>query len=366
MCAVIQVTTSACTVHQNDAAPPLAGPSTFAQSVAVAALPDRISQDGQSQSSIIVRVYGANGQPANAVPLRLDVLVNDANGKLVVADYGTLSTKSIVTGIDGRATSVYRSPPPPPFPAQSESTVTIRATPVGTDARSSPSFSAEIRLVPPGVILPPGETPTADFVVTPTPVNLNVAAIFDASSSCGDAITSGRCSGSRTITSYAWTFGDGSSGSGKTVLHTFAAIGTFNATLTVTNDYGLAASQTQAITVSATVAPTASFVFSPIAPQIGQPVVFNSDASRAAPGRTIAGYTWAFGDGASAGGASPTHAFTSAGTYNVVLTIVDDAGQKGTISQPVAVGIGSPPGSSAVAAVFSPASLIESDGLRQR
>ena len=54
---------------------------------------------------------------------------------------------------------------------------------------------------------------------------------------------------------YAWTFGDGSAGSGKTVSHTYTALGTFNATLTVTNDRGLAASKTQTIAVGATAAP---------------------------------------------------------------------------------------------------------------
>ena len=77
---------------------------------------------------------------------------------------------------------------------------------------ASVPFSADIRLVPPGVILPPAQTPTPDFAVTPTPVSLNVPAIFDASASCGGAVTNGGCSGSSPITSYAWTFGDGSAG----------------------------------------------------------------------------------------------------------------------------------------------------------
>ncbi len=195
-------------MHQGGQAPPLTGPSTFAQSVTVTATPDLITQDGQSQSAINVRVFDANGQPMSAVPLRIDMLVN---GTLV--DYGTLSTKSIVTGTDGRATTVYTAPPAPPPTAQVSSTVTIRATAIGTDTPSSAPFSAEIRLVPPGVILPPAETPTPEFTVTPTPVNLNVAATFDASTSCGGAVTGGACSGSSPITSYAWTFGDGSSGS---------------------------------------------------------------------------------------------------------------------------------------------------------
>jgi PKD repeat protein len=161
--------------------------------------------------------------------------------------------------------------------------------------------------------------------------------MFDASASCGGAVTGGGCTGSSAIVSYAWTFGDGSSGTGKTVTHTYVTTGTFNATLTVTNDRGVAASKTQAIAVGATAAPTASFVFSPTAPQVGQAIMFNADASRAAIDRAIVSYSWSFGDGDTAVGAGATHPFVAAGTYNVVLNVTDDVGQKGTASQSVTV-----------------------------
>src|SRR5262245_50555084 len=117
---------AACTVHQADDAPPLTGPSGLAQSVTVAAVPDRITQDGQSQSSITVRVADPNGQPAPGVSMRIDMLVD---GTLV--DFGTLAARSIVSGADGRATTVYTAPPAPPVTANNRgNTVTIRATPI--------------------------------------------------------------------------------------------------------------------------------------------------------------------------------------------------------------------------------------------
>lgn len=51
-------------------------------------------------------------------------------------------------------------------------------------------------------------------------------------------------------TSYAWTFGDGSSGSGVTASHAFAAAGTYNVTLTVGNGSSTN-SETQSVTVAA-------------------------------------------------------------------------------------------------------------------
>jgi PKD repeat protein len=54
-----------------------------------------------------------------------------------------------------------------------------------------------------------------------------------------------------TIASYAWTFGDGGTGSGATISHTYAAPGTYTASLTVTDNAGAASSASTVITVNA-------------------------------------------------------------------------------------------------------------------
>jgi PKD repeat protein len=337
----------ACGVHQQET-PSLTGPSEFALSVSVTALPDSINQDGGSQSSIRVTAHDANGQPINGQTFRLDIMVSGSE-----VDFGTLSARTVVTGSDGTAFAVYTAPPAPPngstvgtCGALAGACVSIAATPTGSNFSASQTQSVLIHLTVPGTILPPAASPTAAFTVTPTPVGLNVATNFDASASCGGAVSGGTCDNTNPITSYAWTFGDGASGSGRTTPHTYTAAGTFSVTLTVTNSRGLSSSTTQSVSTVAGSAPTADFSFSPAAPVVSDQVQFDADGSRAAAGRTIVQYSWNFGDPTSSSNTAsdlvPTHKFLNAGTYTVVLTVRDDADQKTTTSKPVTIGTGNP------------------------
>src|SRR5580765_861871 len=56
-------------------APALSGPSTNALAVNLSATPDRITQDGASQSSVIAEVLGPDGRPLAGVSLRVDMKV---------------------------------------------------------------------------------------------------------------------------------------------------------------------------------------------------------------------------------------------------------------------------------------------------
>jgi PKD repeat protein len=315
-----------CAVHQSDSAPPLTGPSGLAQSVTVSTTPDRLTQDGQSQSAVVVQVTDANGRPASAVPIRVDMLVGGT-----LQDYGSLASRSIVTGADGKAGTVYTAPPPPGTANQVSNTVTIRAAPIGSNAQSSLSFTADIRLVTPGVILPPGGAPTATFSASPTSPVAGTVVNFDGSASVPG-------NGASSILSYTWAFGDGTTGTGRIATHVYATGNTYNVTLTVTNDRGISTtSNTTPLTVAGAVAPAASFVFSPSQPAPGATVFFNAVASAAAAGHSIVDYRWSFGNGETAQGQTATQSYASPGTYIVTLTVADDLGQQATTTQSVTV-----------------------------
>src|SRR5207244_13072074 len=55
------------------------------------------------------------------------------------------------------------------------------------------------------------------------------------------------------------------------------------------------------------------------------PLSFNGSGS-VDRGGTITSYAWRFGDGGTASGVSPTHAYATPGTYTATLTITDSRG----------------------------------------
>jgi len=132
------------------------------------------------------------------------------------------------------------------------------------------------------------------------------------------------------IVSYSWSFG----GSNASANNTFASAGTYNVTLTVTDDDGATDSSSQSVTVTtpANVAPTASFTSS----CNDLSCSFNGSGSSDSDG-SISSYAWSFGGS----GSTVSNTFASAGTYNVTLTVTDNDGA--TDSQTNAVTVAAPP-----------------------
>jgi PKD repeat protein len=312
-----------CTMKDQEA-PPLSGPSEFGKAISVSVTPDVLEQNGASQSRIEVTARGPNGEPLRGESFRLAISVGGT-----AVDFGSLSARNIATGNDGRATAVYTAPAAPPVTTDDFTVVDIVVTPIGSDFNNTALRAASIRLVPPGVVIPPdGLMPS--FTFTPTTPSDNQTVLFDASAS--QPIGG--------IAEYRWNFGDGRTGSGRTTTHAYSSPGTYAVTLTIIDGFNRAASSVQSITVGAGAGPTAAFVFSPAAPAPGQTVFFNAAGSRAAPGSTITGYQWDFGDGVIVdGGVTINHAFAAEGDFRVTLVVTDNAGRKNSVTVTVPVEI---------------------------
>jgi PKD repeat protein len=223
------------------------------------------------------------------------------------------------------------------FTTTTVQTFTITLT-VTDDAGATATSTQTIEVFPAGS--PGNNPPTARFTVDPSYGNAPLTVVFDASlSSDVDG----------TIALYAWDFGDGTTGSGETISHTFTAAATTNytVTLTVTDDDGTSNTTSSVISVMvpdvvATDGPTASFTASdpvtiyasPSLPSIPSlfEVEFDPALSTAAPGHSLKTYIWNFGDGDSltmATDATVKHTYSSGAashTYVVTLTVIDDQG----------------------------------------
>ncbi len=124
------------------------------------------------------------------------------------------------------------------------------------------------------------------------------------------------------VAGFSWNFGDGETGSGGLVQHTYTGAGTYTVTLTVTDNDDQMASCTSTATINGPPLCDADGTYSG---QVNQDIVFDGSGSTD-PDGVIASYLWVFGDGATAGGVSPTHAYATSGSFTVTLCVTDDGG----------------------------------------
>ncbi len=152
--------------------------------------------------------------------------------------------------------------------------------------------------------------PSVDFSATPLSGCSPLSVTFtDASTATSGSV----------LTSYLWNFGDGTTGSGTPVSHTYVPAGSYSIKCVVTDNVGCRDSLTRPLYVQV-YNPIAAFTVSNRNPCVSSPVTFNITT----PG--VATALWDFGDGGTSTVLSPVHTYSAIGSYNVKLTITDTHG----------------------------------------
>jgi len=130
------------------------------------------------------------------------------------------------------------------------------------------------------------------------------------------------------IVSYAWDWGDGTTGTGKIASHVYGAYGTYTITLTVTDDGGLTDSTSRSIDIVNT-PPVAAFTVTI------NVLTVSVDASASTDDGTIVSYAWDWGDGVTGAGKTASHTYAAYGVYTITLTVTDDGGLTGSVSKSI-------------------------------
>jgi PKD repeat protein len=197
---------------------------------------------------------------------------------------------------------------------------TYEATFWATDALGNNASWSEAVTVVPG----PYALPTASTYVP----DVGQAVFFTGSSTGGIAPLH-----------YDWAFSDGTFAHGaQNPVHAYTAPGTYRAWLWVNDSTGASSVTGLSLTVHADPSVTASAT--PTSGTTGTSIAFAATPTGGAGSFT---YLWNFTDGSWSSASAPTHAFASAGTFHVYLTVTDAAGRTANASVTVTVTAVLPP-----------------------
>jgi len=207
-------------------------------------------------------------------------------------------------------------------PAADGPTISVRWDTAGNKAVSARHAACGSALGLKAVAISGTGTLDASFTFSPSSAHIGQAFTFDASSSSGGPST------------YTWSFGDGTTSSGKVVTHAYTQAGAFTVVLTVLRpgsgtgcSSGICSDSTQRVVVvvgdgppppnaafNTSAACVNQFGFDQCQATAGVPVTFTAVTAGAAS------YQWDFGDGTTASGPSAAHAWSQPGDYVVSLT----------------------------------------------
>lgn len=150
--------------------------------------------------------------------------------------------------------------------------------------------------------------PTANFTFTPTNGPTSTLVTFTDTST-------------NSPTSWAWDFGDGGTSTAQNPTHTYASVGSYDVTLTVTKA-GVSDTKKVVGAVVIAAAPSASFTVGRYAANGGIGVLTMTDTSSG----TVTSRVWSFSDGANNGTSAAYSRYFPDGTYTITLTVTGPGG----------------------------------------
>jgi PKD repeat protein len=117
------------------------------------------------------------------------------------------------------------------------------------------------------------------------------------------------------ITNYRWEFGDGTTSSDASPIHTYEQVGIYTVKLTVSGPGGSSSKLGTINVTRAPQAPDANFTPDKLSGDAPLTVFFDNQTTG-----DVTSYLWEFADGTSSNEAEPTHVFSTPGAYTVRLT----------------------------------------------
>lgn len=171
-------------------------------------------------------------------------------------------------------------------------------------------------------------TGCTNTIVVPVTVYTRTVPSFTSNIPCLGFATTFTDATTNAPVSWQWDFGDGSpTGTTQNPSHTYTTPGTYPVTLVTQNAFGCIDSVLTNVQVYPL--PVANFVADTVCEGVASAF---TDGSTSA-----ASWNWDFGDSGSSSATSPTHIYTTQGTYTVTLIVTSGQGCTDTVSYPVIV-----------------------------
>jgi gliding motility-associated-like protein len=128
---------------------------------------------------------------------------------------------------------------------------------------------------------------------------------------------------------FIWDFGDGTTSTVDNPSHFYANVGTYAVKLYTFDSSSCNKTDSAIKTISVLPIPVAAFIYNPTVPSENTFTDFSNQTIGAVK------YSWDFGDGETSIEENPSHIFPATGTYNICLTVENEAGCADTTCQPV-------------------------------